>query len=150
MCKAIEGFTNFLDSKEGWVENNISACIDLSNTYDEIGDEENSLRALFRSFEYDEPRAEVCCNIAKHFLEKYNYTTAIYWYQVALSRKLDTESGGFTNRDFYGYIPAIQLCVCYDRLGNREQAIQFNELAAKFKPNDYSVNYNREYFENSK
>lgn len=147
---AIKGFTNFLDSKEGWVENNISACLDLSNTYKEIGDEDNALRALFRSFEYDEPRAEVCCNIGKYFLEKYYYNIAIYWYEVALSREINTESGGFTNPDYYGYIPAIQLCVCYDRLGNRKKSIEFNELAAKFKPNDSSVKYNREYFENSK
>lgn len=148
--EAIKGFTDFLDSKEGWVENNISACLDLANTYNAIGEYDKALRALFRSFEFDEPRAEICCNIGSYFLDRYSYNTAIYWYSVALSRKIDTESGGFTNRDYYGYIPAIQLCVCYDRIGDIKKAIEFNELAAKYKPDDPSIQYNRDYFNNLK
>ena len=143
---AVKGFTKFLDSKKGWVENSISACVDLANTYEAMGDKDSALRALFRSFEFDEPRAEVCCNIGRYLLDQGLYTTSIYWYNTALTRKENIESGGFTNHDYYGYIPAIQLCVCYDRLGDRQKAIAFNELAAKYKPNDSAVEYNRNYF----
>lgn len=143
---AIAGFTKFLDCKQGWIENNISACIDLAVTYEILGDIDNALRALFRSFEYDEPRSEVCCHIGRHLLNKGLYNPAIFWYNTALTRQPDTKSGGFVNYDFFGYIPAIQLCVCYDRLGNRQKAIEYNDLAAKYKPNDSAVEYNRNYF----
>ncbi|MGL4913500.1 MAG: tetratricopeptide repeat-containing glycosyltransferase family 2 protein [Romboutsia sp.] len=148
--EAIKGFNAFLDSKEGWLENNISACIDLASTYEAIGDKDNAMRALFRSFEFDEPRAEICCHIGKHLIDKEMYPQAIFWYSTALTRKENEESGGFTNHDYYGYIPAVQLCVCYDRLGNRQLAIEFNELAAQYKPNDPSIVYNRNYFESTK
>lgn len=143
---AIKGFNKFLDSKEGWVENCISACIDLAMIYEIIKDKDNALRSLFRSFEYDEPRAEVCCHIGRHFLDKEMYYPAIYWYNTALTRQENIRSGGFTNHDYYGYIPAIQLCVCYDKLGERDKAIQYNEIAGNIKPNDPSVEYNRNYF----
>ncbi|MGL5693064.1 MAG: glycosyltransferase [Peptostreptococcaceae bacterium] len=148
--EAVIGFTKFLDSKKGWIENSISACVDLANTYEAMGDNDNALKALFRSFEFDEPRAEVCCNIGRYLLDQGLYRVSIYWYNVALTRKENTESGGFTNHDYYGYIPAIQLCVCYDRLGDRQMAIAFNELAAKYKPNDSAVEYNRNYFNQDK
>jgi len=48
------------------------------------------------------------------------------------------------------YVPCIELSVCYDHLGRREEAEQFNELAGKYKPNDPSVEYNRRYFKSLK
>ncbi|MGL4877029.1 tetratricopeptide repeat-containing glycosyltransferase family 2 protein [Paraclostridium dentum] len=144
--EAIEGFTKFLDSKEGWVENCVSACVDLASTYETVGDVDNALSALYRSFSFDEPRAEVCCHIGRHLLNKGLYNGAIFWYNTALTRYANTEAGGFVNHDYYGYVPAIQLCVCYDRLGNRDMAIKFNDLAAKYKPNDPAIEYNRNYF----
>lgn len=94
--------------------------------------------------------AEVCCQIGRYMIDKAMYHPAIFWYTTALTRRENIQSGGFTNHDYYGYIPAVQLCVCHDRLGNRQQAIEFNELAAKYKPNDPSVEYNRNYFNSTK
>ena len=71
---------------------------------------------------------------------------AVFWYELALTKEPDETSGGFIRLDVYGYRPAIQLCVCYDRLNNRKRAIEYNEMAAKLKPGDPSVEYNRKYF----
>lgn len=143
---AINTFNNFLDSGKGWVENCINACQDLSYCYYAIGESKKALNACFRSFEFDEPRAEVCCSIGNYFLDAGLYNLAIYWYEVALSRSSKDKEYGFINYECYGYLPAIQLCVCYFKLGNREKSIYYNELASKFKPNDTFVKYNKNYF----
>lgn len=148
--EAIENFTNFLDSGMGWIENNISACKDLATCYYKIANENMALKSLLRSLEFDEPRAEICCDIAKHFFDRQEYKIAIFWYKLALTRKQDDNSFGFVLNDCYGYIPCIQLCVCHDKLGDIKTAIDYNEKAGRIKPNDSSVIHNREYFRKSK
>ena len=56
-------------------------------------------------------------------------------------------AGAFVFADCYGYIPAIQLCVCYDRLGQLQKAQKYNELAGHFKPNNASYLHNKQYFD---
>ncbi len=54
-----------------------------------------ALNACFRSFEFDEPRAKICCDIGKYFLDREQYNQAIFWYELALTRKINETSGGF-------------------------------------------------------
>ena len=147
--KAIEYFNKFLDTKQGWVEDNIGACYTLSMCYGYLSDKENSLKSLIKSFEYDTPRAEICCQLGYHYFEKNDYSKAITWYKLATELEMPTESWGFILHDFWGFIPSIQLCVCYDKLGNRKEAIKYNNRAAEYKPNDSSVDYNKQYFINT-
>lgn len=147
---AIQQFETFLAEGKGWVENNISACKDLAACYNQTQEKNKALLALFHSFQYDTPRAEICCDIGKCLLEQQLYKTAIFWYELATNCVVDTESGGFYLLDCYGYIPYMQLCVCYDKLGQIEQAIKYNEKAGQIKPLDKSYLYNKKYFESQK
>ena len=56
-------FERFLEENRGWVENNIDACCHCSYCHKELGHDQAALAALFRTFTYDRPRAEVCCDI---------------------------------------------------------------------------------------
>lgn len=147
--EAAQKLREFLDSGEGWVENCINACTDLANCLYRLDDGEGALRALFRSFAYDAPRAETCCSIGAHFLARERYPAAAFWYELALERGDAAETGGFINLDAVGYLPCIQLCVCYDRMGDQKRAAEYNERAAGYKPNDAAVQYNRNYFAQS-
>lgn len=148
--EAIATFQRFLDEGNGWIENNISACKDLAKCYYQMADDKAALSTLLRSLTFDTPRAELCCDIGKHFLERGRYAIAAYWYTTAASCERDSKSGGFFLPDCYDYIPNIQLCVCYDRLGNRDKAIEHNEKAGRAKPNDASYLYNKTYFDSLK
>ncbi len=74
----------FLCAEGGWVENKIEACSVCADCYSRMGREEKALETLLRSMCFDVPRAEICCEIGKHFLEHENYSAAIYWYETAL------------------------------------------------------------------
>lgn len=143
---AIQAFTEFLDEGQGWVENNISACKDLAVCHYLMNDCKAALSSLFRSFEFDKPRAEICCDIGKHFLDRAQYHTAIFWYEIAANSEMNTQNGGFCLTDCYGYVPNMQLCVCYDRLGDYKKANEHNEKAGQIKPTDRGYLYNKEYF----
>ena len=59
----------------------------------------------------------------------------------------DDRRGGFVSPDCYGYLPCIQLCVCYSHLGDQKRAETFNELAAACKPDSSAVLHNRAIFQ---
>lgn len=143
---AIRVFEAFLDEDAGWVENKIDACKHCSYCYYGLGRDSAALQALLRSFAVDLPRAEVCCDIARHFFDREWYPQAIYWYERAHACKREDDRGGFVTPEAYGYTPCIQLCVCFSRMGNLEEAIAYNEKAAGYKPDSEAVARNRIYF----
>lgn len=146
--KAIEKFNEFLNEDDKWVENTISALLDLSICYNKIDDKQNEISTLFKSFEYDIPRSQTCCYIGNYFLRNNNINQAIYWYKLASTLTSNLESGGFYETDYFNFIPYIQLCVCYYKLGDIKNSIKYNDMAGKFKPNDSSYLTNKEFFKN--
>ncbi|MCR1900273.1 glycosyltransferase [Irregularibacter muris] len=144
--KAIKYFLEFLDSNKGWQEDCIQACKLLSLCYAKMGDSINQLRILFRSFEYHVPRADICCEIGQIYFERSNYESAVFWYEMAIKKKNLIENNGFIYHDYYGYIPALQCCLSYYRLGNIEKAIYYNDLAGTYKPKSPAFLYNKEFF----
>ncbi len=146
--RAVDQFLQFLLEGKGWVENNISACQTLAYCYYQMNDEDRAVASLFNTFKYDTPRAEICCDIGKHFLDRTAYQMAIFWYGLASEIKMDDQNDGFIMPDCYGFTPYLQLCVCYDRLGNRVMAESFNEKAGEIKPNNPIYLQNKDYFRN--
>ena len=145
--KAISVMEQFLLSADGWVENKIEACSICACCHYALGQEQAALTTLLRSMSYDLPRAEICCEIGKYFLEHGNYHNAIYWYDTALHTPKHEQTGGFILPDCYDYVPLLQLCVCYDRLGDRQKAKEYNEKAGACKPYSKSYLHNKQYFD---
>lgn len=138
-----EKFMEFLNKEDAWIEDKINACMDLSDCYSK---HEDKLEFLFLSFIYDLPRPEVCCRIGKIYFDLQDYDKAIYWYKSALIAP-KSDMHGFVNKQYWEFIPHIQLCVCYDRIGNREKAIDHNNFAGRHYPNHKSFIFNKKYFE---
>ena len=145
--EAVSVLEKFLLSAGGWIENKIEACSICANCYYQLGQEQFALNTLLRSMSFDLPRAELCCDIGKYFLEHGNYHNAIYWYETALNTQKNEYSGGFLLPDCYDYVPFLQLCVCYDRLGERQKAKEYNERAGACKPYSQAYLYNKRYFD---
>lgn len=145
--EAVSVLEQFLLSAEGWVENKIEACSICANCYHRLGQEQTALNTLLRSMSFDRPRAELCCEIGKYFLDHGKYHIAIYWYETALNTPENEYADGFILPDCYDYVPYLQLCVCYDRLGDRQKAEEYNEKAGACKPYSEAYLYNKRYFE---
>lgn len=145
--KAIKTLSEFLDSGNGWIENNIEACKILSFCYSETAQTDNALKALFRSFIYASPRAEICCQIGNQFMQTEQYENAIFWFKLALTIPKQEEKGAFIDLDAYGYLPCIQLCVCYDKIKQYAKAEEYNLKAGKYRPQSKAYLHNLKYFE---
>lgn len=152
--RAIYYFDKFLKSNKGWLEDNIAACHSLALCYKALLNEDRQenakyhdkiLSILLESFKYATPRAEICCEIGYYFKDIGYYSLAIDWFLLAT--KIECEGSiGFVLADYKGYVPNIESSVCYSYLGDYEKAKEFNEKAAKFKPDSYAVKHNRKFF----
>ena len=147
--KAVNILNEFLDCDDGWTENKINACLDLYNCYIALNKDKEALLSLLRSFTYDTPRAEISCSVGDYFFNKQQYNIAIFWYKLATNRKPNIQNGGFCLIDYYGYIPYLQLCICYYKLGEYDISKEYNEKAGKIKPNDKIYLNNKAFFNNS-
>ena len=131
---------------DGWTENKIEACFNLMHCYERLGDAAKAREALLKTLEYDRPRAQFCCILGGKFMQQNNYPAAVYWYTCALGCKRELALGGFVNADYSEFIPCMQLCVLYDRLGDLKRACAFNERAGRVKPQNENYLRNVRYF----
>lgn len=143
--EAIEYYNKFLDDGLGWFEDNIAACFNLSKCYSYLNMTDRLLPILFKSFVYDTPRAEICCQIGYYYKNLADYKKAAFWFELALT--LTKNSRGFILHDYWDYIPNIELCSCYSLIGDMEKAYHYHKLSASCKPNNKGVLYNKVYFE---
>lgn len=145
--EALLNYNKFLDDGFGWYEDNIRVCSNITDYYQGEGKFEKARQYAFRSFQYDLPRAEACCRIGFSYLCENKLEQAIFWYELATKLKKPSNSLGFFNEASWTWLPHLQLCVCYDRLGDHKKAFEHNETAYNYSPNDHRVLYNRQYFE---
>ncbi|MDQ7092666.1 glycosyltransferase family 2 protein [Desulfosporosinus sp. PR] len=144
--QAIESYLEFLKTGQGWVEDNISACGKLADCFQKLGDKEKQLEYTFKSFEYAPPRAEFCCRLGFHFLGAGQYEQGVFWYKLATQLEKPNSWGPMIEA-CWTWLPHLQLCVCYDRLGKHELAYKHNEIARKYRPDNSQVLYNKKYLE---
>lgn len=145
--QCVKILNKFVDSKLGWQENIIDALFLISVCEKNLNNPKKSLFALFKTFEYDVPRANVCCHIGDNFFLKKEYEKAIYWYNLALKCKDVSFKGGFVQKIYYNYYPYLQLCCCHFYLKNIDQAIKYNKKAGQFY-NSEIVQNNNKFFKN--
>lgn len=143
--EAIAVLRRFIEG-DGWSENKIEACINLCRILLALGRDKEAVESLLYSFTFSPPRAEACCILGERFLNSGDYNSAIYWYTRALDGNDKPESGGFVNIDFCEFIPCMQLCMLYDKLGKTELALSYNERAGKAKPRNENYLKNKQYF----
>ena len=142
--EAITYFEEFLAKEGGWVEDKITACLHLSHCYKGI-DDSQILRYLFKTFEYDKPRAEACNEIGQYFMELHQLEQAVYWLELIFTLE-KPESMGIADQAAWTWMPHINLVYCYDQLGHFDKAFKHHVEAKSLVPDHPSVEYNDEYF----
>lgn len=141
--EAIDYFNKFLDTINGLPANYIDACIDMSNCHLFKSDRQNAIKALVRYFEHDIPRAEICCQLGYIYKSSNEYSKAIAWFDTATKIKKPEITWGSVKHDCWDYIPYMEMCSCYYRMGKIKEAIECNNKVCECKPNDPSGQYNK-------
>jgi glycosyltransferase involved in cell wall biosynthesis len=146
-AEAIESYKQNIAMKAGWVEDKISACINMADCYRFLADRDNELTALFKSFSFSTPRPEALCRIGDHFKVRKEYRTAAYWYHQAIGIPEDNNQWSFSYPAYRTWYPHLQLCVCYYYTGDLQSSYRHNEEARKYRPDDAHVLQNKKLLE---
>ncbi|GED57130.1 glycosyltransferase [Brevibacillus formosus] len=145
--EAITFYTKFLNTQQGWVEDNINACLKLASCYSHLYERQNVLSSLYRTFNYDRPRAEACCQIGAFHVEDKNWPLAIFWYDLATKLERPAEKLAHIDHVSWTWLPHLQLCLCYSQMGDNEKSRHHNDIAYLYNPTHPSILYNKRYFE---
>lgn len=147
--KSIRFYNQFLETEKGWSEDCIAACGKIADAYLALNDDNKAAEYALKSFTYDTPRAENCCRLGFIHLTHNQLEQAVFWYDLATKLNIDRiqKKGGFINHGCYTWVPHLQLCVCYDRLGNYELAKQHNDKAKEYDPQNPAILHNEKYFQ---
>ncbi|MBT2287720.1 glycosyltransferase [Paenibacillus albidus] len=146
--EAVDYYTRFLNTGQGWVEDNIQACLKMGHCHRLLGDTKAAVAALCQSIWYSAPTAQFCCDLGDIFLEMGRYNDGVTWFEQALRSDKGTDSMTLVNQTVSTWYPHLQICICYDKLGKHELASEHNEKALAYNPEHSSMLYNRKYFRN--
>ena len=144
--EAIKNYRKFLERKDVWIEDVKTAHVKIIDCFKATDERDKIPSVIFESFKYDSPRADICCALGEYYLEEGKVKQGAFWYKVALDCIPEKGSLAIQNKDYYTWIPSLQLCLCYFKMGNLNCSYFFNELAATFIQGGEKVEYNRTYF----
>lgn len=145
--EAIKSYEEFLLLNDSWIEDKKVAFNNLSQCYINTNNTNKLLDTIFRLFKIATPSGEICCKLADHFNENSKYDQAIFWYKVALECIPSKNNMSYNNREFYTWIPAINLSVCYSKIDDYDTAYYYNELAGSYEyANKVKIESNRAFY----
>ena len=145
--KAIELFELCLASPENQTIYKLRACHELAKLYQQNGNMRKAKDFCFQSFYYDIPRAEFCCSVGFCFKNESDLNQAIFWFNLATELEKPIVKDELYDEVCWTWLPHLQLCVCYYRLGDYQKSKYHNELARRYLPNDWRILQNEKVLE---
>lgn len=153
--KAIVEYKKYLNSGKGWWEDRVCAQFKLAICQQEQANREEeaaekvSLRAAARvsalkAIEMDDRWAEPYYVLGMLAWDHNNYQSAIRWFEICRQMPLPDVLSP-TRPDYYQWLPCLQLCVMYDKIGDHKTARERNLEAMKYRPHDSRVHHNEAY-----
>lgn len=93
-----------------------------------------------------ENKIDACFVLGQCYRKMGEKKSALEAFLYSLTVPSDKKKGGFFMAEYHGFVPYMQLCVCYDKMGCPEQAFFFHKKAMELKPEDSGVLYDQKYF----
>lgn len=145
---AIIQFKKYLNGN-GWIEDKIDSLIKISECYKRLNYNNDKIREpLFETFKLTHPRAEALYRIANSYITEKRYYEAIFYLESILINKPPKNCFGFLNLDMWEFLPNLQLCSLYYKIGNLQKSMYHHSICIKLRPTHDSVKYNDIFFKN--
>lgn|SRR5574344_1146276 len=143
--KTIQMLKRFLKFKDKFLPNTIDAFVTISDCYLYQNNFFEAKKYLYESFNYAVPNAYILSKIGQIFIKQNELKNAIFWYKSALNSQKNENNGEFFQKDYYDFIPYLQLSFCYYYIGDYQNFQKYHNLAKKIKPYDKTIIYNEKF-----
>ena len=131
----IKYMNKFINSGDGFWEDVYAAHYRLAEVYFSR-DETKFKEHLFKSIAIEERRAEPFYLMAQYWESKQQWLRAAQWYTFCTDVIRPKELLASYQPGLYGFMPQLQLCVCYNNAGDVQKAYEWNEKALSNRPKD--------------
>lgn len=143
--EAIVSFDLYLKECKGYLPNIIDAHLMLSKCYVIKSQLDEAKNILIESIKFAPPNGEICCALGDIYQKQNNISSSIFWYTTATFCPINMENGGFVQKDYYDFIPYLQLSCLYYMLGNKDKFAEYHEKAKGIKPTHPSIINNEKF-----
>jgi glycosyltransferase involved in cell wall biosynthesis len=134
--EAIYYLNMFVQRSDGFWEDVYTAHYRLAKCYLSKGDEQQFLHHIWESIKMEDRRAEPFYELANYWLGKENYDKAIQWYEMCLSVRRPKDLLATYQPEYQTWLPCLQLCVCYNHIGDIKKAYEYNKRVLEYRPHD--------------
>lgn len=143
--EAIVAFKDFLKMSNIYLPNRIDAHLMLSRCYLFKNEIKKAEDILIQSMKYAFPNAEICCMLGDIYYKSENLQASEFWYKSATIMPPDIKSGGFIQKDYFDFIPFLQLSCLYYRQNNLDMFEFYHKKAKSVKPQHPSIIFNEQF-----
>jgi predicted SAM-dependent methyltransferase/glycosyltransferase involved in cell wall biosynthesis len=140
---ATQFLNRFLDCPDAFWENVYQGHCKLAKCYYQKGDEEQFKHHIFQSIKMEDRQAEPFYFLGLYYMNKKQWRRAIQWYEMCVRMKHPEDLLGSYMPEYYTWLPNLNLCLCYNAIGDIEKAYACNEEVLKLRPKDERVLNNK-------
>lgn len=142
----IKFLNKFIDKGDGFWEDVYAAHYRLAEVY--LNKDEGKFKYhLLKSIEIEERRAEPFYLMAQYWESKGQWLRAAQWYEFCTSIKRPKDLLAAYQPGLYTWQPCLQLCVCYNNVGDLKKSLEWNDKALEYRPKDDRMLKNKEILE---
>lgn len=146
--EAIIEYQKFIDEYIDEYEKNkhflYKALIDIADCYKIKGDIKKEKESLMTIISNQEPCIKVSSRLGDLFFREKNYDASIFWFKYAVS--IDENTDDTNDYDRY-FLPYTEIAICYYYKKDYENAVKYNELAGKIRPDDRVYKKNKDIYD---
>ncbi|MNB80424.1 hypothetical protein D3C75_271870 [compost metagenome] len=139
---ASELLEQFLEDNQGTEDERVTALLELDACYGRLGDTVKGL-GLLRAAAAGFSRSELTFRIGAKLMDVQAWDEAIRWLKQSLASPRPANWESLPGKDTWTWMPCIQLCVCYSRLGSWRSAFKYNEQGLAYVPDNLVMLNNR-------
>ena len=127
----------FVEKPDAFWEDVYQAYYDMAVVHFQKNDEVKFKENVYKSISIEERRAEPYYLLGLwHMNHGPNWSKAIHWYEAALAVKRPPELLAAYRPEYYTWLPALNLAVSYNSIGNLQKAYECNKKVLEYRPND--------------
>lgn len=134
--EALVWLEKFVNMPGSWWEDVYRAYMDIGLIYLNKGNEEKFKENILKSINLEDRRAEPYYQLAFYYQCRNQWDKAIQWYEMCLNVRRPAGLLASYQPEYYTWLPALQLCVCYNAIGDMKKAYEYNKKVLEYRPKD--------------